>query len=273
MLAFFRKCEGFSRYIVTRTQPRTTDEAQHHDQFYDAEAEQIFSSRLYRQLLDLHARFLLEVTPQLATSRILSVGCGDGRREIAMAKWAGQIVGIDLSRVAVEKARHQARELGIHNVEFHVNDANCLDIGFRSQFDAVWCAGILHHVSDGQIVALLRSSKLALKPGGRFVSMDPNAHRAVNIFKPLFRRAYTRYHTTGERELRPGDVAEKLESAGFQEIKVRFTDWFISPLSWLFPHLTGPITPLLVRLDQLLVKLPVVNELSSGFAAIAQNQE
>jgi SAM-dependent methyltransferase len=246
------------------------DERDFHDRFYDGEAERIFSSPLYRELLDLHVKFLLEVTPGLAAGRILSIGCGDGRRELAMARYAGQILAFDVSGVAIRKARQRALAMGVDNVEFQVDDADGLGGRFRSEFDAVWCAGVLHHLHDVQIATLLRSSRSALKAGGRFVSMDPNALRAVNVFKPFVRRLYDRHHSAGERELRPAAVVAMLESAGFHGIEVRFTDSFISPLAWAFPRLTGPIAPLLARLDRLLVRIPVVNEVSSGFAAIAR---
>jgi SAM-dependent methyltransferase len=247
------------------------DEQRFHDRFYAGEAERIFSSRLYRELLDIHVKFLAEVTPNLTTGRILSIGCGDGRRELAMAKYAGGIVGFDVSPVAIERARQLAQKLGVRNVEFHVDDAGGLELRFPAHFDVVWCPGVLHHLNDHQIDALLRSSRGALKGGGCFVSMDPSSHRAVNLFKPFFRRQYHHYHSLDEKELRPSGVVAKLRSAGFREIEVRFTDWFISPLAWVCPRSTAPIAPFLVRLDQLLVKIPVVNQMSSGFAAIARN--
>lgn len=250
--------------------PAGVSERQFHDQFYDGEAERIFSSRLYRQLLELQVKFLIEVTPGMAAGRFLSLGCGDGRRELAMAPHAGRIVGIDVSPVAIERARQRARTLGVDNVEFHVDDVDRLEGRFRS-FDAVLCAGVLHHLADGQIGTLLGAVRSALRAGGRFISIDPNARRAVNIFKPFFRRAYQRYHSADERELRPGDLVAMLHSAGFQDVEVRFTDAFISPLAWLFPRLTAPLAPALARLDQLVVKMPVVKQLSSGFAVIARN--
>ncbi len=246
------------------------DERDFHDQFYDGEAERIFTSRLYRELLAQHVRFLVEVTPGLLASRVLSIGCGDGRRELAMARYAGRIVAFDVSEVAIQKARQRAVAMEIDNVEFHVEDVDALGRGFGAPFDAIWCAGVLHHLPDAQIAAVLRASRAALRAGGRFISMDPSARRAVNVFKPFLRRSYDRYHSAGERELRPGAVVAMLRAAGFRQVEVRFTDAFISPLAWAFPRLTEPVAPLLARLDRLLVKIPVVREVSSGFAAIAQ---
>jgi len=247
------------------------DERTFHDAFYAGEAERIFSSRLYQELLACQVDFLVAATPGLESSRVLSIGCGDGRRELAMAPHAAQILGFDLSETAIANARRRAATIGIRNVEFRVGDAGALVGELAASFDVIWCAGILHHLTDAQIAALLVAARAALRPGGSFVSMDPNARRAVNLFKPLLRRAYDRYHSAGERELRPGDVARMLRAAGFERIDVRFTDAFISPLAWAFPRLTEPVAPLLARFDQLLVRLPLVRELSSGFAAIARN--
>jgi len=245
-----------------------------HDRFYGGDAEWIFSSPLYRELLDRHVAFLIEVTPRAATARVLSVGCGDGRREIAMARHVGRIVGIDLSPVAIDQARRRATAVRADNVEFRVADARRIgDSGGGAAFDAVWCPGILHHLPDDQIVQLLAELKALLKPTGRLVTMDPNARRAVNLFKPLFQREYAKFHSDGERELDPGAVAAMIEATGLAVVELRFTDAFISPLAWLFPRLPAALASRLARLDQLLVNVPIIQRLSSGFAVIAQCRE
>lgn len=244
-------------------------ERDYHDQFYGADAERIFSSPLYRALLEAHAGFLAAATPGLAGARVLSLGCGDGRRELAMAPAVGEIVGIDLSPVAIDLASRRAAELGLTNVRFEVGDSVQLPAGWQG-FDAVWCAGILHHLSDAEMPALLGAARGALRSGGRFISMDPNARRAVNLFKPVFRGAYDRHHSADERELRPDAVARLVASVGFADVEVRYTDAFISPLAWLFPRLTAPLAPALAGLDRLLVRAPLICRLSSGFAVLAR---
>jgi SAM-dependent methyltransferase len=244
-----------------------------HDSFYGGDAERIFSSPLYRQLLDRHVAFLIEVTPRAATARVLSVGCGDGRREIALARHVGHIAGIDLSPVAIDHACRRANAVGAHNVEFRVADARQIGDSDGAGFDAVWCPGVLHHLPDDQIVQLLTAVKSLLKPTGRLVTMDPNARRAVNLFKPLFRRRYTKFHSDGERELDPRAVAAMIEAAGLAVIEIRFTDAFISPLAWMFPRLPEALASRLARLDQLLVNVPFVQRLSSGFAVVAEHRE
>jgi SAM-dependent methyltransferase len=245
-------------------------EQQFHDDFYGGEAEQIFSSPLYRQLIARHVEFLRAATPGLSAARVLSLGCGDGYRELAMAPYADRVVGIDLSPVAIARARQRAAALGVTNVLFQVGDVERIAEQVEGAIDVVWCAGVLHHLTRAQSLALLRTARAVLVPDGSFVSMDPNAGRAVNLFKPFFRRAYARYHSDDERELRPARVAEMIAAAGFDAVEVRYTDAFISPLAWLFPRLPAPLAPLLARLDRLWVRLPVVRRLSSGFAVVAR---
>ncbi len=248
-------------------------EQEFHDQFYGGDAERIFSSPLYRQLLDRHVALLIEATPRAASARVLSVGCGDGRREIAMARHVGHIAGIDLSPVAIDQARRRAAALGAQNVEFRVADARQIGDSDGAAFDAVWCPGVLHHLPDDQVLPLLTAVRSLLKPAGRLVTMDPNAGRAVNLFKPLFRRRYAKFHSDGERELDPGAVAAMIETAGMLVLEVRFTDAFISPLAWVFPRLPAALATRLARLDQLLVDVPIVQRLSSGFAVIAEKRD
>jgi SAM-dependent methyltransferase len=253
-----------------RREGQGVDERHFHDRFYDADADRIFSSPLYRRLMDAHVEFLAAVMAGAENARVLSIGCGDGRREIAMAQFVGEIVGIDLSPVAIEMACARALRAGAHNVAFRVLDAADVEKTFDGCFDAVWCAGVLHHLTDAGIDEVLRGTRSVLKDGGRFVSMDPNAGRAVNLFKPLFRRRFDACHSADERELRPAVMARRVKKAGFADVGVRFTDAFISPLAWLYPHIGEAPAHVLALIDRLLVSAPILARLSSGFAVVGR---
>jgi ubiquinone/menaquinone biosynthesis C-methylase UbiE len=57
--------------------------------------------------------------------RVLDVGCGTGQttREAARMAVEGSVLGIDLSAVAIDRARELARAKGIRNVTFLRADA------------------------------------------------------------------------------------------------------------------------------------------------------
>lgn len=247
---------------------RRVGEREFHDELYGAATERIFASPLYVRLLARQVAFLRAVQPNLATARVLSLGCGDGRRELALAPYAGRIIAIDLSPAAIELARRRACDLDRHNVEFYVGDtAAVVDLG---RFDAVWCGGLLHHLTESERETLVGRAIGALAPGGTFVAMDPNARRAVNILKPFVRRAYLRYHSPDEGELIPETVAALLRSAGFAAVEIHYIDWFISPLAWLLPGIPAPLAGALATLDSMLLRVPPVRRLASGFAAIGR---
>ena len=247
---------------------RRVGEREFHDELYGAGTERIFASPLYQRLLARQVAFLRAVQPDLATARVLSIGCGDGRRELALAPFAARIVGIDLSAVAIGLARDRARDRDLHNVEFHVGDASALSEYGR--FDAIWCGGLLHHLPEREREALAGRAITALGPGGTFVAMDPNARRAVNIFNPFVRRAYARYHSPDEGELIPEAVAAMLHSSGFAAVEIRYIDWFISPLAWLLPGIPAPLAGVLAAFDSILLHTPLVRRLASGFAAVGR---
>lgn len=55
-------------------------------------------------------------------SRVLDLYCGLGNFTLALARSAGQVVGVEGEAGLVERARHNARRNGLSNVEFHMGD-------------------------------------------------------------------------------------------------------------------------------------------------------
>ncbi len=97
-----------------------------------------------------------------APLRILDVACGGGDVSIAIAQlaeqagWPVEVVGCDLSPVAVQDAQEQARRRNEH-VTFVQCDvlANQLPAGF----DIICCSLFLHHLSELQAVSFLDDAR------------------------------------------------------------------------------------------------------------------
>jgi SAM-dependent methyltransferase len=91
--------------------------------------------------------------------RVLDVACGGGDVPLRLSRRARQagldlrLEGCDLSPVAVDFARRQAQRAGAE-VRFFVHDA--LGGPPLPDCDAVVCSLFLHHLDDGQAIALLR---------------------------------------------------------------------------------------------------------------------
>lgn len=102
--------------------------------------------------------------------RILDVGCGLGDDAAAMARLVapgGVIVGVDGSRVMIEKARE--RHGGIEGLTFEVADAAALPFGDAS-FDACRIDRVLQHVADP--TPAVREMVRVLRRGGVMVAYD-----------------------------------------------------------------------------------------------------
>jgi SAM-dependent methyltransferase len=147
-------------------------------------------------------------------ARALEYGCGPGSRAFHLARAGAQVVGIDISPVAIEQATQRGREEGLSDrLEFKVMDAEHLDFPDAS-FDLVCGSGILHHLSLERSYAELAR---VLKPSGAGVFTEPLGHNpAINAY----RNRTPTLRTVDEHPL----LMRDLELAGrfFGEVQTRF---------------------------------------------------
>jgi SAM-dependent methyltransferase len=100
--------------------------------------------------------------------RILDVGCGRGQttREAARAARAGSALGVDVSALAIERARELARAEGLRNVDFECADAQTHHFA-QGYFDlAISRFGTMFF--DDPVAAFGNIGR-ALRPAGRLV--------------------------------------------------------------------------------------------------------
>lgn len=95
--------------------------------------------------------------------KILEIGCGNGRDSLFLAQNGLNVVGIDLSRKAVELAQKNFEESKISGkILFKVADAEKLPFPART-FDGVYSIGVLHSTNlDKSFAEIAR----VIKPGG-----------------------------------------------------------------------------------------------------------
>ena len=85
--------------------------------------------------------------PDVRTSRVLEIGCGEGANLIGMAVDLpeSQFVGIDLSETAIARATDLAKQAGVENVTFRQIDVAEL-IGRPGECDFVIAQGVFSWV-------------------------------------------------------------------------------------------------------------------------------
>jgi SAM-dependent methyltransferase len=202
--------------------------------------------------------------------RILSLGCGDGSIECRLAPYAGEIVGVDISSIAIGQARARAQAAGLGNLSFVVSEGGRANIENLGQFDVVAAFAYLHHLGDPAIRDTLVGARHALRQGGLFYSADPSRRRLVGLFTGLVRKTYDRYHSPDERELDPEALASLAAAAGFDRPEIGYTDYFLGPLAWLAPGspvwLAGPLE----AMDNLALGVPFLCRYASSFSLLAR---
>ena len=131
--------------------------------------------------LDFIRKNLLKSVP--ADGAILDVGCGNGIISLQLGKDGFNILGIDVSDKAIEKAKDANP---FPNVSFDVADAEKLKASGQS-YDAIICSEVLEHLN--QPSNLVRELFAILKDTGILIVTVPNGTgpRESLVTKPMLR--------------------------------------------------------------------------------------
>ena len=110
------------------------------------------------------AAFLRLANDGLLEGRVLDAGCGTGEHTLLAASAGADALGIDLSPLAIERAREKAATQG-SKVRFEVADAlNLADLGLT--YDTIIDSGLFHVFDDVDRARYVESLASVLRPGG-----------------------------------------------------------------------------------------------------------
>jgi 2-polyprenyl-6-hydroxyphenyl methylase/3-demethylubiquinone-9 3-methyltransferase len=148
-------------------------------------------------------------------SRVLDVGCGDGRLVGELAQAGVCVTGADPSRIAIERAR-----AAVPSVPFEqIGAAGRLPFD-DGRFDKVTCVHVLQHVDDTQ--QLMSEMRRVLRPGGLLVVAVPNNGRVYRTV--MAAAAFERGHDPLQPIVRfysDRSLAALLDAFGFEQIDVQ----------------------------------------------------
>jgi SAM-dependent methyltransferase len=145
-------------------------------------------------------RFLLAQMGSLRGKRLLDVGAGLGESSVYFGLQGASVTTTDISPEMVETALKLGDLYGV-KLEGVVSTGEDLRVP-DSSYDFVYLANVIHHVHDRP--RLFGQIHRALKPGGRFFSIDPIAYNPViNVY----RRMATEVRTEDESPLTRSDFA------------------------------------------------------------------
>ena len=160
---------------------RIRREAEFHDRHYATDgASRTAAEKYYSVFARCRASYLNRILEGPGGSRVLECGCGPGADAVRLGEQGAQVVAIDISGRAIERARAQVPD-GL-DVEFFEMNAEALAFA-DGAFDMVCGTGILHHLD---LERAFGEIDRVLKPGGRAVFVEPLGHNpAINAYRRL----------------------------------------------------------------------------------------
>lgn len=114
---------------------------------------------------------------------VLDIGCGKGFFSLEMARMVesiGKVVCVDLQAGAIADLEVQAAKAGLlRRIDTRVCSDHSLEIDdMAGQIDFALAFYVVHHAAD--VVGLMNEVYRALKPGGRFLIVEPRHHASVD---------------------------------------------------------------------------------------------
>lgn len=194
---------------------RQASEREFHNKLFaeDSEGREKVVGKYYSVLegsLDFYRAFIDENCPR---RRVLDYGCGEGLWSFYMAERGAEVTAIDISEVAVERAKRR--------LTFLAMDAERTDFA-NGSFDLVCGTAILHHLDlDRSFAEIAR----VLKPGGSAIFLEPMGH---NPLINLYRKRTGDIRTPDEHPLRMEDF--ELAREYFSGVETRFFHLITLPL-------------------------------------------
>ncbi len=99
--------------------------------------------------------------------RALDLGCGTGTNAITMQQYGWDVIGIDISSLAIREARLKAQSIGA-KVHFTQGDVTELK-GIGGTFDLILDIGCFHTIQPAAKTIYARNVQRLLRPNGYFL--------------------------------------------------------------------------------------------------------
>jgi 2-polyprenyl-3-methyl-5-hydroxy-6-metoxy-1,4-benzoquinol methylase len=108
---------------------------------------------------------------RIRDKRVIDVGCGDGTYTMELLEaGAREVLGVDASQAAIEKAREKAS--GIANIRFEACDIYRMEA--EPVYDLAVVRGILHHLYDAE-----RAVERIMRIAREIVVVEPNGYNPI----------------------------------------------------------------------------------------------
>ena len=108
-------------------------------------------------------------------NKVLDIGSGNGKLVISMAEKGNTVIGLDVSKIALDKARERLNNYSQElSVDFRLGDARKLPFEDNT-FHFITSQDLIEHISEEDFKIHLNEVYRVLKPGGRYLFWTPSA--------------------------------------------------------------------------------------------------
>lgn len=157
----------------------------------------------------------------LQGANVVDVGCGGGILSEALAAKGAKVIGIDVSKRALQVARLHLHESGLE-VDYREQTAEVLAAEAPGTADVVTCLELLEHVPDP--ASVVAACGTLLKPGGQLFLSTLNRTPAAFALAIVGAEHVLRLLPQGthryDRFIRPSELDEWLRAAGLELVDV-----------------------------------------------------
>jgi trans-aconitate 2-methyltransferase len=176
------------------------------------------------------ARSVLDRLDLAGNEVVLDAGCGSGRVTSMLIERLprGRVIAVDGSSAMVEGVRSVLRSADEARV------ADLVGLALEEPVDVVFSSAVFHWVLDHD--ALFRSMRQALKPGGALAAQCGGAGNIESLRasggEVAAQEPYARYLDDFEQPWNYAgaeETVERLERAGFDDVRCRLQPWDIFP--------------------------------------------
>lgn len=95
---------------------------------------------------------------------VFDAGCGTGEHALLAAAGGARVLGVDVSNIAIERARRKAQERGL-DARFEAGDLLTMPLP-EAAFDVVIDSGVFHSFDDDGRQRYVTRLRSAIRPGG-----------------------------------------------------------------------------------------------------------
>jgi len=142
-----------------------TNKAEYDKQAADYDQSR-FTNDMGRHLDYMHKRIVDNLLDP-SEKRLLEAGVGTGRFAAWLAKRGFEVIGVDLSREMLKKAKEKKALL---NIDVELVQADVSFLPFRPGFfDSCFCVNVLDHLGPESIGNFFKEAKYVVKPKGSLV--------------------------------------------------------------------------------------------------------